>query len=217
MFKRIVRQSLKSMMKTFLPRNRFMVSMPESEKTVYLTFDDGPDPEQTARVLDALKEHGIKATFFVIGEKISRNPDIFKRILDEGHAIGQHTYFHKLPNETSADQLANEIEQTEKLLHELTDSTSKLFRPPLGKLTPGKFMHLWKSGKSICLWNNDPKDFACENIQQVLNHFDDEPIQSGDVVLLHDNQPYAADVIDYLSKQANEFQLKFGTLAHLNQ
>ncbi len=192
-----------------------MVNMPESENTVYLTFDDGPDPEQTIRVLDALKETGIKATFFVIGEKINVNREIVKKILDEGHVLGHHTFFHKPPGDVSAEQLLNEIEETEKLIVEMSGNSSKLFRPPLGKLSFRKLLSLWKAGKSICLWNNDPKDFACANVEEVLQHFNQQPIQAGDVVLLHDNQPYAADVISHLVEQATRFNLKFGTLSAL--
>lgn len=214
--KKLIRQSVKSLMKTFLPRNRFLVSMPEKERTVYLTFDDGPDPVQTERVLESLRKNNIKATFFVIGEKVSQHPEIFRKILEEGHAIGHHTYFHKPPGEVDADHLKKEIDETGKVISELSGNRSDLFRPPLGKLTPAKFYYLWKSGMSICLWNHDPKDFACENLEQVVEHFDNQPIQAGDVVLLHDNQPYAADVIDHLKAQAEEFHLKFGTLATLN-
>jgi peptidoglycan-N-acetylglucosamine deacetylase len=192
-----------------------MVSMPESEKTVYLTFDDGPDPEQTTRVLDALNKSGIKATFFVIGEKIKENREIVKRILDEGHVLGHHTYFHKPPGEVSVDQLVVEIEETDNLIVEISGKSSKLFRPPLGKLSFRKLLSLWKTGKSICLWNNDPKDFSCANLEEVLHHFNQQPIQAGDVVLLHDNQPYAADVISHLAEQAAKFNLKFGTLSAL--
>ncbi len=217
MIKKFIRKILKSMKETGLLKNWFTLSMPVSEKKVYLTFDDGPDPVETIRVLDALKKAGIQATFFVIGKKINKNREIVKRILDEGHVLGHHTYFHKPPGEVSAKQLLVEIEETEKLIVEISGNSSKLFRPPLGKLSLSKLMVLWKTGKSICLWNNDPKDFACANLEEVLHHFNQQPIQAGDVVLLHDNQPYAADAISHLVEQAAKINLKFGTLSALQK
>ncbi len=198
-----------------LPRNRFMVSMPESEKTVYLTFDDGPDPVYTNLVLEELNKTGIQATFFVIGEKAEKNPELIKRIFKEGHLLGHHTYFHKQPEEVDAKQLKEELEKTETIIQAITGQTTKLFRPPLGKLTISKMLTIWNKGMSICLWNNDPKDFACENVEQVLDHFQNKPIGSGDVVLMHDNKPFAAETIIHLAKQAEKKNLKFATLSSI--
>lgn len=212
---RMVRQSVKYLMKTCLPRHFFMVDMPASSRTIYLTFDDGPDPVETTRVLDALKKNNIKATFFLIGEKIQKNPELVKRILEEGHVIGHHTYFHKQPHQVNARELKEEIEKTEKLMMDISGKPASLFRPPLGKLTLGKMMVLWKKGKSVCLWNNDPRDYSCSDLDQVLDHFKDQPVQAGDVILMHDNHPYAADAISYLNESATQSNLKFETLSSL--
>lgn len=103
--------------------------IPTAEKKIYLTFDDGPIPEVTPWVLDILKKHNAKATFFCIGQNVEKNPDLYKRISDEGHSTGNHTYNHLNGWKTRNSEYFSNIEKCSALVR------SKLFRPPYGKIT----------------------------------------------------------------------------------
>jgi peptidoglycan/xylan/chitin deacetylase (PgdA/CDA1 family) len=195
-----------------LPRQRLLVRGPARCRAVCLTFDDGPHRDHTPRLLDVLKTHGIRATFFVIGERAEQHPDLIRRIVDEGHCIGHHSYTHSNPARTSADELLDEIQRTQKLLGTVATRTSMLFRPPYGKLSAGKFWKLTQAGFHIVLWNSDPKDYARRSADEIRNWFAERPLQSGHVVLMHDSHPYAAELIPDLAAEAQGRGLSFATV-----
>ncbi len=153
--------------------------MDASEHSVYLTFDDGPIPESTPFILDTLKEHGVKATFFVVGENVKRYPDLFRRIISEGHSIGNHTYNHMgslrhyirtyLSNVETADAVmqtaANINSGGEKL--SVTFPEKPLFRPPHGWMWIGAYHLLRQKGYTIVMWDLVTRDYS-----RNLNAFD---------------------------------------------
>ena len=178
-------------------------SFPKSNSIVYLTFDDGPIPEVTPWVLDLLKEHKAKATFFSIGDNINKHPNIFKRIISEGHSIGNHTYNHLNGWKTNTEEYIDNCEKNYEIVNchtELVEVTSyrgnnsslktlhsKLFRPPFGKLTSRQSKTLQKKGYKIIMWDVLSADFD-QNIskekclENVLKN-----ITSGSVVVFHDS------------------------------
>ena len=105
-----------------------------SSMKIALTFDDGPHPRYTPEILDILKKYDVKATFFLIGENIALYPDLVKRILAEGHEIGNHTFTHRGIGEYTEHQLGREMEHCEKVIYEVVEYQPKLFRPPGGRL-----------------------------------------------------------------------------------
>ena len=160
--------------------------MDAAEHSVYLTFDDGPIPESTPFILDTLKEHGVKATFFVVGENVKRYPDLFRRIISEGHSIGNHTYNHMgslkhyvrtyLSNIETADavmQTAANVGGDRKLgvrNEELGVNSSlekPLFRPPHGWMWLSAYHLLMKRGYTIVMWDLVTRDYS-----RNLNAFD---------------------------------------------
>ena len=156
--------------------------MDAAEHSVYLTFDDGPIPESTPFILDTLKEHGVKATFFVVGENVKRYPDLFRRIVSEGHSIGNHTYNHMgslrhyvktyLSNIETADavmETAANVGGSEKSsLFTLHSSLEKpLFRPPHGWMWLSAYHMLMNRGYTIVMWDLVTRDYS-----RNLNAFD---------------------------------------------
>src|SRR5262245_36754703 len=123
-----LRQWIRTTLARTLPRNWFLVAGPSWSNTICLTFDDGPHPEHTPRVLDALKEAGVVGTFFVIGERAEQYPDLVRRIVSEGHVLGHHSFTHSPPHETSSRQLLAEVQRTRDLLRELVGEAPILFR-----------------------------------------------------------------------------------------
>ncbi len=207
------RQLLKRAMASVLPRQRLLLQGPEANATAHgqhscvdiaLTFDDGPHPEWTPAVLDALASAGWKGTFFVIGQRAVESPELVHRIVAEGHAIGNHTFTHSNPRMTSAAQFNDEVTRTDALIAELTGTHPTLMRPPMGHLTPGKFRALWRKRQSIVLWNVDPEDFAMTANDAGKRWSDAYAPQQGDVVLLHDRLPYAAEIVRALTTRHGE-------------
>jgi glycosyltransferase involved in cell wall biosynthesis/peptidoglycan/xylan/chitin deacetylase (PgdA/CDA1 family) len=206
------RQLARRVLAAALPRRRFLVSGPAGCRSVCLTFDDGPHPEHTPRLLDALKERGVRATFFLIGRQAEQYPDVVRRIADEGHAIGHHSYTHSAPPQTPARELVDEIHRTQDLFVRLVGRPSELFRPPLGKVSAIKLWRLWQAGMQVVLWNADPKDYARSSPEQVRAWFAVRGLRGGDVVLMHDTRPFAAEIVADLTAAAAERGLTFATV-----
>ena len=156
--------------------------MDAAEHSVYLTFDDGPIPESTPFILDTLKELGVKATFFVVGENVKRYPDLFRRIISEGHSIGNHTYNHMgslkhyVRTYLSNIETANAVMETaanvggseNSSLFTLHSSLEKpLFRPPHGWMWLSAYHLLMKKGYTIVMWDLVTRDYS-----RNLNAFD---------------------------------------------
>ncbi|MGD9855180.1 MAG: polysaccharide deacetylase family protein [Planctomycetaceae bacterium] len=202
-----IRQAVKHAFATMLPRDRFLVNGPVKHVRrhagdrveIALTFDDGPHPEWTPAVLEALSDAGWKGTFFIIGERAERYPELVQRIVDEGHALGNHTYTHSPPATISAPAFLDEVCCTRQLIERLTGTTTRLMRPPLGKLTWGKLCGLWNQQQSIILWNVDPKDFAMSDEWHAREWTASYAPGPGDVVLLHDRLPYASMIVRTLA------------------
>jgi peptidoglycan/xylan/chitin deacetylase (PgdA/CDA1 family) len=205
------RQLARRALTAALPRKRFLVHGPRSSNALCLTFDDGPHPEHTPALLDVLRTVGVHATFFLIGQNVERYSDVVRRLTEEGHEVGHHSFSHSEPRDTSASVLLQELERTQALLTEITGAPSKLFRPPHGKVTAAKLWRLWRAGQSIVLWNRDPKDWACKAPAQVQAWFERHPLQGGDIILLHDNHPHAAAILPDLAARVRAAGLTFTT------
>jgi len=207
-----LRQVARTIMSAVLPRQLFMTGGPQSCRQVCLTFDDGPHPEHTPRLLDILEVLGIKATFFVIGRNAERYPHIVERIVNDGHALGNHTWSHPALAKLSSGELAGEISRTDELLTHLAGEGPRLFRPPMGKLKVRQFPSLWASGHTIVLWNWDPKDYQCKSSGELRQKLLGRKLQDGDLILLHDNHPFAADLLPELAAQARAQGMTFSTV-----
>ncbi len=205
-----LRQLIRGAMAAVLPRRLFLVRGPRRSTAVCLTFDDGPDPNCTPALLDILKKARVPATFFVIGQRAEQHPDIVRRIVAEGHTLGNHSFTHSDPAQTSARDLLEEVRRTRTFLSAVTGHAPTLFRPPHGKLTTRKLLGLWREGQTIVLWNVDPKDFACRSDDELRATLRTGSLQGGDVVLLHDVKPTVA-VLPELIDAARRSGLTFST------
>jgi peptidoglycan/xylan/chitin deacetylase (PgdA/CDA1 family) len=212
----MLRQVMRSALAMSVPRRWLLVSGP-AHAGVCLTFDDGPHPEHTPRVLDALGQHGVTATFFVVGQEAEKYPELVRRIAAEGHAVAQHSYSHGEPSKTPTHELLEEIAQTTRLLADILGTGAGTpaaphatwFRPPKGELSAGKLLALRRLGMSVMLWNVDPRDYKAASPAALAQWFDANPLRGGDVVLLHDAKPHAHAVIGHIARQVRERGLEF--------
>src|SRR5437660_1724170 len=139
------RQVLRHTVSALCPRSMLMKRGPLG-RGVCLTFDDGPHPVHTPRVLDVLGRHRVRATFFLVGREADRYSDLVRRITKEGHDIGHHSYEHRQPELTSPSELIDEITRASESLDRVVGRPIKLVRPPNGKLPLSKLWELWRRG-----------------------------------------------------------------------
>ena len=163
-----------------------------SPTQVAITFDDGPDPKWTPRVLDLLKEAGVKAAFFVVGVNAERYPDLVRRIVAEGHEIGNHTYYHPNLAQCWPEHVRLELNATQLLIETITGRTTTLFRPPyaadtspggLSELTP--LLIAQDLNYLVVLENIDPQDWARPGTDAIVNRVKQQR-RDGNIILLHD-------------------------------
>ena len=174
-------------------------------KAVYLTFDDGPIPEVTPKVLAILDQYGVKATFFMVGENIDKHPDVFEMVVKGGHAIGNHTYNHmKGWRVSTAEYIAN----VQKFPKE-----TKLFRPPYGRTWVWQRRAVKKLGYEIYLWDVLTRDYnPCRTPEAMLKQIQRQT-RPGSIINFHDSVKSNERMLEVLPKAiewliANGYELK---------
>lgn len=172
---------------------RALCRVKTAEKVVYLTFDDGPDAEQTPQVLDVLKRNNAKAAFFCIGSRIAGNEALLKRMADEGHTIGNHSFSHanSFPLFSRSRMLAD-IRLCQQAIEQATGATTTLFRPPFGVTNPTigkavKNLNLKTIGWTIRTYDTNGADHA--KIARRISR----QLRPGAIILLHDRLPQSAE------------------------
>ena len=180
-------------------------SMVEEPPKIAITFDDGPSSQCTGRLLDGLKERNVKATFFLIGENAKENPELVKRLDEEGHLIGNHTYHHVEITKVSDEEAKKEILDTNEVITSITGKSVEYMRPPFG---------LWQRNLKMeievlpVMWTIDPLDWTTENVDEIVNKVVTEA-EENDIILLHDCYDSSVDaalrIIDILQKKGFEF------------
>ncbi|WP_461761830.1 polysaccharide deacetylase family protein [Myroides sp. LJL119] len=158
-----------------------------SKKTIYLTFDDGPIPQVTPWVLKILKDFQVKATFFCIGDNVKKHPDIFKQIIAQGHTVGNHTFNHLNGWETDLKTYLNNLEKCQEILEKDLSSTTKLFRPPYGKITRDQIKIIQKQGYQIIMWSNLTQDYNLNLTPKACLKKSIKQIKQGNIIVFHDS------------------------------
>lgn len=181
------------------PRRTWGFSL--DQKSVYLTFDDGPNPKLTPWILDLLIEKKIHATFFCVGQNIVKYPELFARVKEEGHQIANHSMHHEKGTKTKWKDYKKSIDETAKLVG------NKLFRPPYGRVTMLQSAKLKKQYK-IIMWTWLSNDFDKKvPIQKILIKAEKQ-IKGGQIILLHDNDNFEERVKVILPKVIEIIQEK---------
>lgn len=174
-------------------------------KLVAITFDDGPNVLYTERLLDGLAERDVKATFFLLGERAEAYPEIVRRIAEEGHLIGNHTYSHMKLTAGNETQFLEEINRTGEIIRDITGSTPAFCRPPFG-IWDNRYEE--RLGILPVLWDVDPRDWCTFNTQTVVNRILAD-CHDGAIILLHDDYETSVEaallVIDELERQGYTF------------
>lgn len=177
----------------------------EEGQKIAITFDDGPHPYYTEQLLDGLKERGIHATFFVTGEHAELHPDIIKRMYDEGHLIGNHTYSHIQLTKSNREKFKEELVQTSEVIQDITGEEVIYVRPPYGTWDK-KFEE--ELNMIPVLWTIDPLDWCSSNAASVVNKIVAKA-EENDIILMHDyydtSVTAALQAVDRLLQEGYEF------------
>ncbi len=187
-----------------------------SQKVIYLTFDAGYDNGYTAPILDTLKKHNVPAAFFLVGNFMETKPDLVKRMADEGHIVGNHTYHHPdMSAISSAEKFTQEIGLLEQKYKEITGKDMpKFYRPPQGKYSEENLKMAKMAGYTTCFWSLAYVDWYVDKQpthQEAFSKLEGR-IHNGAVVLLHSTSRTNCEILDELLTRWKEMGYRFGSL-----
>jgi len=187
------------------------------EPIIALTFDDGPHPAYTDKILDVLAKHGVKATFFPIGVNVENYPEPLLRALEEGHEIGNHTYHHKNLRSIPYEEMLTEITTTAHRIHDLTGRSVSLIRPPQGAMSAQFLSLVGELGYRVVLWDVDTRDWDGASVEQMVGNIMANT-DNGDIILFHDYHRNAANTVrtlDIIIPRLMEQGFRFVTVSEL--
>lgn len=169
--------------------------MNPEERVVYLTFDDGPQPDTTPVILDILREEAVPASFFMVGANVARYPELYEQILKEGHSVGSHTYNHVSGFKLSLSAYMDEVKRGHAILQ---TQEHKLFRPPYGRMTLREKNTLLKQGYTIVLWDvmthDWDKEYYADKILNIVKRY----TRNGSIINCHDSLKAKAQIVPAL-------------------
>ena len=173
--------------------------MKPARNSIYLTFDDGPDPTVTPEALDLLDTYDARATFFCVGQKVQEHPELYGQLITRGHTTGNHTFNHLNGKKTDTESYVRNVEMASQLI------SSKLFRPPYGRITASQARQL-KGKYKIIMWSVLPGDFdpgrtSEDVLSRAIRH-----TRSGSIVVLHDNAKFKAKMLHTLEGFLRHFK-----------
>jgi peptidoglycan/xylan/chitin deacetylase (PgdA/CDA1 family) len=182
-------------------------SKPSKNKHLYLTFDDGPHPVITPKVLNILDAFGAKATFFCVGENVKKHMETYQEVLKRGHICGNHTYQHLTGWKTPTDKYITDVRKCSKHV------TSALFRPPHGKIKPLQLKALKKEGYTVVMWSVLTKDYQHRSNKKKLLQSAIKKTGPGSIIVFHDSEKAAnhllyilPEFLDYFTKKGYSFK-----------
>lgn len=195
-----------------LPMLTNIVSAPRDARAVYLTFDDGPDPIHTNQILDLLARYNAKATFFVLGNNVDAYPGVVQRMVAEGHAVGNHTYYHEALPRHTAEEVIQTLSATNNAIARATGRTTSCMRPPYGSLDQTTYELVQSQGYRVSMWEVDSDDWKLSDGYTIAAGILRDT-NLGNRVLMHDGPSNRAptvaaleSVLQVLSNRGVQFQ-----------
>ncbi|WP_246128996.1 polysaccharide deacetylase family protein [Colwellia demingiae] len=175
-----------------------MINEKRESKSLYLTFDDGPVQGVTEGLLELLEQYQVKATFFIIGSRISKSPNLLKKIHEQKHTIANHSYSHPNFTKLSSEAMLEQIFATNELIKETTQQNCRLFRAPQGRWSIRLMFELFRLKMTAVHWSRDSVDFLKEQPEKIVKRFIDNPVRNGDIILFHDDNSRCIDALKIL-------------------
>lgn len=181
-------------------RRRILWRIPTNDRTLFLTFDDGPDAELTPQFLDILATHNVKATFFLSGQRALKNRDSTAEIIRQGHTIGSHGHDHIRLLFRGRKHLFQQVATADQAISAATKLTPLYFRPPHGIFGPGLLQVLSKMNKVLVLWNCNSHDYLANRSPDTIISSVLRKVRPGSIILMHDGSPHGNRTVKILSK-----------------
>jgi len=182
-----------------------------AKKDIAITFDDGPHPDYTPKLLDILKQYDVKATFFLVGEKAEQAPDLVRAEIAAGHNVGNHTYHHVNLKKIPEGSVATEIKACDDVLRHITGKRPHLFRPPGGDYNTKVVEVAEALGYTTVLWTDDPGDYASPGDKVIETRVLDR-VSNGGIVLIHDGIQQTIDVLPRMLQRLKARGYRFVTM-----
>jgi len=179
---------------------------------IYLTFDDGPHPAHTRAVLDALRRHDAKATFFMIGEEMERYPAIVAEAVAQGHAIGFHSYRHQHLAELTATEMLSDLRQVSSVAQRVGLAFT-LYRPPYGEMSFRRVLWCMTHGVRTIMWSLESRDSFVANADELIEQLSPERVHDGDIILLHDDTALTVSALPTVLERLRRGGFHFGILS----
>ena len=208
-----MKEYIKYILANYLFPGRIIWNCPNMNNIVSFTFDDGPHPEVTPRILDALDVIGAKATFFVLGKNAENHTDIIKDIINRGHEIGTHTYSHVSMKKVTYQDYLSDIKRCDDILAAQNIDVT-LFRPPFGDIV-WRHIPTITNKKKIILWNKDTIDYTFSDISAAWEYSSKLPILPGDIILMHDVYHHTIELVKELGKKIHKSGLQIQTISEM--
>lgn len=191
-----------------------IVSRHPGSGAVAMSFDDGPNPEVTPRLLDALDRLEVRGTFFLVGRQAELHPALVRDIDSRGHQVASHGYAHLDARRFSAPKVVKDAEHAQACLEDILGRTlPRDYRPPFGTVNPAAFVKMAIAGFRHVFWSVDSRDAFCATAQELSDSFSKRTVRAGDVILLHDDYPLTVDAIPSIVDRIRKAGLGFETVA----
>lgn len=182
----------------WLPNRWVLTRGARRRRVLHLSFDDGPHPEHTPRLLDLLAQHRARATFFLIGEQIERHPEIVRRIVAEGHVVGNHSWSHPQFEQLPLVRQRAEMERCDALLARFDGVARHDFRPPRGVMPWRMVLDCILRGRRIAYWSYDSLDYSQRSADELLAVARAHPPRAGEILLMHDDSGLSLALLQVL-------------------
>lgn len=202
----------KALLLRTLPPSLLVKRGPATDGAVYLTFDDGPNPLHTPPLLDLLAEHGATASFYLIGDQVVKHGDVVRRIVGDGHRVGNHSWNHPLFGTLPVAAQMAQVDRTDAALAPYTGEPRASFRPPRGDLTVRFLARFARQKRRIAYWSYDSRDYSRQPAAGLIERMRREPPVAGDIVLMHDDGGAALDILRTLLPEWRAHGLTFKAL-----
>jgi peptidoglycan/xylan/chitin deacetylase (PgdA/CDA1 family) len=207
-----VRSAAKDALQNLVFPGRFVWRLGASSRSMALTFDDGPHPVWTPATLDLLRRLDVRATFFLIGREVERHPEIVRRIVAEGHAVGGHSYDHTVITGQSAAELVADLARCRDSIGRAAGADTRLFRPPKGEVSFGAIRTVCRAGFTLVHWSKTFSDYKQDGASALLGRIDRLGVQDRDILLFHDNNGQTIEALERAVPRWSEAGHRFDIL-----
>jgi len=191
-----IRSFIKHVFCLLFPQKLIIKGKPSEAKRIALTFDDGPHPVHSEKILNALEQANVKATFFLSGKSVEKYPEIVKKMYDQGHQVSNHGYWHVNAPTISKDKYVGGVLHTQSQIDEITNHrNSRQFRPPYGSINIQCLIALLRKNYQFVFWSFDSRDSFIRDKHKLIHYIQKHETKAGEVILFHEDYLHTTEAL----------------------